>query len=205
MVKYVSITGALLVFLTMSTLTCRAQQNPTNAPTVTPAATPKPQMVMLPGGTTVSVTLTDKISSANANVGDTFAVKAADDVVVNGWIVIPKGAGGQGEVLSVDRAGSHGHPGSIGVQVNWIFAGDGEKIHLTSQRKTEEGENKVGASSTMTIVSWAFLGLPGLFAHNWVKGRDIELDGTHPLQAFTADTVHVLATSRSNAESGFAH
>ena len=205
MAKYVSITGALLVFLTMSGLTCLAQQTPSTLPAVTPAATPKPQIVMIPGGTTVSVTLTDKISSATANVGDTFAVKAADDVVVNGWIAIPKGAGGQGEVLSVDRAGSHGHPGSIGVQVNWIFAGDGEKIHLTSQRKTEEGENKVGASSTMTIVSWAFLGLPGLFAHNWVKGRDIELDSTHPLQAFTADTVHVLATSRSNAESGFAH
>lgn len=205
MFKYVSIIGALLAFLATGSPVCQAQGAPANSPTTLPAATPRPQTVMVPGGTTVSVMLTDKISSATANVGDTFAVKAADDVVVNGWIVIPKGAGGQGEVLSVDRAGSHGHPGSIGVQVDWIFAGDGEKIHLTSQRKTQEGENKVGASSTMTIVSWAFLGLPGLFAHNWVKGRDVELDGSHPIQAFTSDTVHVVASARSNSDSGFAH
>ncbi|GAC1387606.1 MAG: hypothetical protein NVSMB31_00180 [Vulcanimicrobiaceae bacterium] len=55
---------------------------------------------------------------------DTFAVKAIDDIVVNGWIVIAKGAAGQGEVLSV---------GAL------------------------------------------FLGLPGLFAHNMVHGRDLEI------------------------------
>lgn len=169
------------------------------------AAAPTGTMVAIPGGTTVKVALVDKISSSSANVGDTFAVRANDDVVVDGWVVIAKGAAGQGEVLSVDRAGSHGHPGSIGIQMDWIFAVDGEKIHLTSQRKTQEGQSKAGVSSTMTIVSWAFLGLPGLFAHNWVHGRDIEIDGSHPLDAFTADTVHVAATAKSNAEGGFAH
>lgn len=177
------------------------------APQASPAAAAPAAgtSVTIPGGTAIKVTLVDKISSANANVGDTFAVHAADDVVVDGWVVIPKGAVGQGEVLSVDRAGSHGHPGSMGIQMDWIFAADGEKIHLTSQRKTQEGESKAGVSSTMTIVSWAFLGLPGLFAHNWVRGRDIEIDGTHPLDAFTADTVHVVATAKSGAEAGFAH
>ncbi len=158
-----------------------------------------------PGGTALKVALVDKVSSATANAGDTFAVKATDDVSVDGWVVIPKGAGGQGEVVSVDRAGSHGHPGSLGVQMDWIFAADGEKIHLTSQRKTQEGESKAGASSTMTIISWAFLGLPGLFAHNFVHGRDIEIDSTHPLDAYTADTVHVVASTKSGVNDGFAH
>ena len=176
-------------------------------PAAVPAASPAPvgMTVTIPGGTPLKVTLVDKISSSNANVGDTFAIHAAEDVVVDGWVVIPKGAVGQGEVLTVDRAGSHGHPGSIGIQMDWMFAADGEKLHLTSQRKTQEGESKAGVSSTMTIVSWAFLGLPGLFAHNWVHGRDIEIDGTHPLDAFTADTVHVVATAKSTSEAGFAH
>lgn len=161
--------------------------------------------VTVPGGTDIKVALTDKISSATANVGDTFAVTAIDDVSVNGWVVIPKGAAGQGEVMSVERAGSHGHAGNLGIKMDWIFAADGEKIHLTDQRKTEEGEGKEGHSSTMTIVSWAFLGLPGLFAHNWIHGRDVELDHTHPLEAFTADTVHVVATVKSGVNDGFAH
>ena len=160
--------------------------------------------LVLPGGTAVAVEVVDKVSSSNANIGDTFAVRAADAVVINGWVVVAKGAPGQGEVLSVDRAGSHGHPGSLGVQIDWIFAVDGNKIHLTSQRSTAEGQSKAGVSSTVTIVSWAFLGLPGLFAHNFVKGRDVELDSSHPLQAFIDSSVYVVATAHGDAGSGFA-
>ena len=161
--------------------------------------------LVLPGGTAVAVEVVDKVSSSNANIGDTFAVRAADDVVINGWVVVARGAPGQGEVLSVDRAGSHGHPGSLGVQIDWIFAVDGNKIHLTSQRSTAEGQSKAGVSSTVTIVSWAFLGLPGLFAHNFVKGRDVELDSSHPLQAFIDSSVYVVATAHGRCEAhGFA-
>jgi len=176
--------------------------SPVSAPSA--SAAPGGFVVTVPGGTALKVALVDKISSATAKVGDTFAVQSTGNVVVNGWIVIAKGSSGQGEVLSVDHAGSHGHPGSLGVQMDWIYAADGEKMHLTSQKQTEEGEGKQGHSSTVTIVSWAFLGLPGLFAHNFVKGRDIELDSTHPLDAFVADTVHVTATVQSQ-DPGFAH
>jgi len=171
------------------------------APIVSPSGT----LVAIPGGTHVTVQLVDSISSATAKVGDTFAISASNDVVVNDWIVIQKGAPGQGEVLSVDHAGSHGHPGSLGVQMDWIYATDGEKVRLTSERKTEEGESKAGVSNTMTIVSWAFLGLPGLFAHNFVNGKDIQLDSSHPLEAYVDSTVHVTATTTSNSDTGFAH
>lgn len=173
-------------------------------PTRTRANAGKNHSITIPGGTALTVQLVGKISSSDANVGDVFAVKASKDVVVDGWVVIAAGAGGQGEVLSVDRAGSHGHAGTMGIRMDWIFAVDGEKIHLTNERNTQEGQNEAGVSSTMTIVSWALLGLPGLFVHNWVKGHDIELDGTHPLQAYTQDTVHVVSLTRSGSEAGFA-
>jgi len=138
-------------------------------------------------------------------VGDTFAIAASQDVVVNGWVVIAKGAAGQGEVLSVERAGSNGHAGSLGIQMDWIFAADGEKIKLTSQKSTQEGEGKAGAASTMTIVSWAFLGLPGLFAHNFVKGRNIDIDSTKSFEAFVGGTVHITASTQTTVDPSFAH
>jgi hypothetical protein len=170
-----------------------------------PAANTPSNAIAILGGTPVTVQLVDKISSGTAHIGDTFAVEASDDIIVDGLVAISKGAGGQGEVLSVDRAGSHGHAGSLGIQIDWLYAVDGEKVRLSSQRKSEEGENKAGVSSTMTIVSWAFLGLPGLFVHNWIKGHEIELDGTHPIQAFVSDTVHIVSTMKADAEAGFAH
>ena len=158
---------------------------------------------MVPGGTEVDVQVTEPVSSSNANVGDTFAVHASSDVVVNGWIIVAKGAAGVGEVISVQRAGSHGHAGTIGLQMDWIFAVDGEKIRLTNQQTTQQGEGKEGESSTVTIVAWIFLGLPGLFAHNFVKGRDVVVDSTHTFQEYVFDTVHIAATTQEN--SGFAH
>lgn len=163
------------------------------------------QKIIVPGGTIVPIVVVNPISSSNANVGDTFAVQAQSDVVVNGWVAISKGAPGQATVTSVDRAGSHGHPGSLGIEMNWIYAADGEKIHLTSQKIDQQGESKAGVSSTVTIISWATLGLAGLFAHNFVKGRDVTLDATHPLKAYVDDSVYVLARTReSSPQDGFA-
>ena len=74
--------------------------------------------IVVPGGTALSIVVADKISSANANVGDTFAIRVSENVVVNGWVAITKGATGQGKIVTVDRAGKHGHPGSLGVQMD---------------------------------------------------------------------------------------
>ena len=86
-----------------------------------------------------------------------------------------------------------------------IYGVDGEKIRLTSQNVNEEGESKAGVSNTVTIISWATLGLAGLFAHNFVKGRDVTLDSTHPLKAYVDSNVYVVANTRSSdSEAGFA-
>lgn len=176
---------------------------------LTLAAAPGPaitgQKIVVPGGTAITVVVTNPISSSTAKVGDTFAIEAQSDVAVGGWIAISKGAPGQGTITSVDHAGSHGHPGSLGIEMNWVYAVDGEKIRLTSQNVNEEGESKAGVSSTVTIISWATLGLGGLFAHNFVKGRDVTVDNTHPLKAYVDDSVYVVVNTRSNdAGAGFA-
>ncbi len=164
--------------------------------------------VIVPGGTPISFQVTDKISSGTASVGDNFGIRVAKDVVVDGWVVVTKGAGGIGEILKVDHAGSHGHAGSLGVQLDWVYGADGNKIRLTAQQQTQEGQNKAGVSSTMTIVSWAFLGLPGLFTHNLVRGHEVDItpENTveHPLSAFVDGSVYVNAQTKSDEAAGFA-
>ncbi|MBV8068031.1 MAG: hypothetical protein JO113_08630 [Candidatus Eremiobacteraeota bacterium] len=163
------------------------------------------QKIIVHGGTAITVVVTNPISSSTAKVGDTFAIESQSDVVIDGWIAISKGAPGQGTITSVDHAGSHGHPGSLGIEMNWIYAVDGEKVRLTSQNVNEEGESKAGVSSTVTIISWATLGLAGLFAHNFVKGRDVTVDDTHPLKAYVDDSVYIVANTRaSDSDGGFA-
>jgi hypothetical protein len=163
------------------------------------------QRIIIPGGTAVTVVVASPISSSTAKVGDSIAIQVQSEVDVNGWIAISKGAPGKGTITSVDHAGSHGHPGCLGITMNWIYAVDGEKVRLTSQNVSEEGKSTAGVSNTVTIISWATLGLAGLFAHNFVKGHDVTLDATHPLNAYVDQSVYIVASTRhANASAGFA-
>jgi hypothetical protein len=158
--------------------------------------------VAVTGGTPVAVHVDGSISSGTANVGDTFQLKADKDVTVNGWVVIKQGAGGQGTVTSVDHAGKHGKQGNLGIRFDYIFAVSGEKIQLSSSNKSQQGQGKQGASSTATVGSTILLGPIGLFAHNFVHGKDVTLDASRALTAYVDHTVHVVATAHA---AGFAH
>ena len=175
--------------------------------TLAPAVAATGSRITVPGGTPVTLRFVDTVDSGTANVGDTFEFKADDNVVVNGFVVIARGAAGHGTVTSVDRAGSHGHAGNLGIRLDYVYAVDGEKIRLDSVKKNKSGESNAGASSTTTIASTLLLGPVGLFAHNWVKGKNVVLDSGKTVTAFVQDTVHVVSNQRAAAagNDGFAH
>jgi hypothetical protein len=162
-------------------------------------------METVPGGTSVGVKVVDPISSSSANVGDVFQIKAAQDVVVDGWIVIPKDSPGQGEVMTVDRAGSHGHAGSLGLQFDWVYSADGGKIRLSNVKSSTQGQGSGGASSTATIASYVLLGPIGLFTHNFVKGKDVTIDSTRTIMIYVDSTVHVATKQKPAPATGFDH
>jgi hypothetical protein len=177
----------------------------TNPPLTGVSPTPDPANVRLvPAGTRVPVAATEKISSATAQVGDLIEVSATEDVVVDGFIVVRKGAGGQAEIQSVERAHGNGGSGKLGIQMDWIAAVDGERIRLSSTQKTASEEDRGGSSSTATILSYALLGPLGLFFHNFAHGKDVIIDQTKVLTAFVDSTVHVVSTIPARADT-FAH
>ena len=160
--------------------------------------------VLVPAGTRVPVSPTDKISSATAQVGDIIAVSATENVNANGYLIIQKGAGGQAEVASVERAHGNGGSGKLGIKMDWIVAVDGEKIQLSATQKTASEEDRGGGSSTATILSYALLGPLGLFFHNFSRGKDVTLDPSKVLTAYTDSTVHIASNIPASAD-GFAH
>ena len=168
------------------------------------ASQPAAQRMTVPGGTRISYRVVGDVSSSNAKVGDTFPIRAVRSVVVDGWVVIARGATGEGEVVAVDRAGPHGHAGSLKVRTDWIYGVDGNKVQLTDQDRTAHGRSEKGKASTLTVVSAVFLGIPGLFAHNFVRGKDVTIDRHHTYHAFVDRSVYVASSQRRLAASGFA-
>jgi hypothetical protein len=65
----------------------------------------------LPEGATISVTLRNNISSALSHTGDTFSAIVDEPLVIDGQILVPRGAAATGRVLEAKSSGSLLEPG----------------------------------------------------------------------------------------------
>jgi hypothetical protein len=160
--------------------------------------------VLLPGGTIVTVSLTEPLSSATAKEGDQVTIRVTKEIDVAGWLVIPKDSPGHATVETVETAGSNGHGGQLGLVVDWVYGEDGGKIKLSPSNHASENGQQKGAASTATIVSYVLLGPIGLFAHNFVRGRDATIDTKKVFQAFVDQDVHVVTSAKAtDPKAGF--
>jgi len=72
-------------------------------PTPKPAPTPKPKIV--PSGTALAIVLEQELSTKSAKAEDPVAASLAEDVSVDGEVLLPKGAEVHGHVVSSVRSG----------------------------------------------------------------------------------------------------
>jgi hypothetical protein len=159
--------------------------------------------VPVPDGTPVRIALTDQVASNTAHAGDRFQFRSLDDVVVDGWVVIPRGSLGEGEVTQAEPAGSNGHPGKLKLQFDWIYGADNLKIRLSDVPDANRGDGEKSAASAATIASTVLLGPIGLFAHNFVHGENAIVTPDRAIPVYVAQTVHVRPNYRLS--DGYAH
>lgn len=161
--------------------------------------------IVVASGTPLKIALTDQLASNAARTGDRFQFHSLEDVTVDGWVIIPKGALGEGEVVHAEAAGGNGHPGKLQLQFDWIYSADNLKVKLSDVPATSNGDAAKGGASTATIASYLVLGPLGLFAHNFVHGKDVVVKPDQKIQVYVAQSVHVTPTARVSSADGFAH
>ena len=188
------------------------EETPTPSPTWNPMNTPAPKprvtvrpgatLVLVPGGTIVAVSLTEPISSASASVNDEIGVVVKKEVDAGGFGVVPAGAQGEATITTVDRAGGNGHGGQLAMSVDWVFSSDGGRIPLSTTNHASENGDQKGAASTATIATYLLLGPLGLFAHNFVRGKDVTIETDKVFTVFVDHDVHVQATQKAAGANG---
>ena len=161
--------------------------------------------VAILGGTPIEIALLEELSSSTAQVGERLRFRAINSITSDGWVLVEKGALGEAEVVNAEGASGNGHPGKLNIQFDWIYGADGLKIRLSDMPTTSNGEAQQGGASTATIASYLILGPIGLFAHNFVRGRDIVIEPTQSLQVYVDQTVHITPVTRLTDADGFAH
>ncbi len=94
--------------------------------------------LQLPAETVIKAELLDKVDTRFTQVGDIVRFRVAEDVIVDGYLVFPKGISGTGTVTLVNRANGWGKNGKIIVNFNALECIDGQDIEIYCGNESQE-------------------------------------------------------------------
>ena len=159
-----------------------------------------PTVVTVPDSTEVVVQLDAPVTSSESRLDDIVNVHVVGAVNVSGYMVIANNAKGRGRVVKADPAGGHGHPGTIGIAIDYVYSVDGLKVKLKNVPFYAKGEQTRGDAA---VVGFFTFGL----GSNAVRGGDATLDTSRTLLTSVDGTVHVRSSQAAegpNADAKFA-
>jgi hypothetical protein len=105
-----------------------------------PFATPAPQPLVIPAGTSITVRLQERLSSASAVRGERFDAVIDEPVVVGDQVVVPVGALATGHVVVAHHSGRLHHPGELGLALDSVTVGQ-QNIPLATSSVVARGRS----------------------------------------------------------------
>ncbi|MEO6153399.1 MAG: hypothetical protein ABIT09_06635 [Croceibacterium sp.] len=111
-----------------------------------PALTVQPATETLPPNTPVLLTIDDSMSTRDKRLkkDTSFTLRVADDVVHNGYIVIPRGSRATGHIVKLSRKGGFGKSGKIEIAADYVDVG-ATRIPIEGHLR-EQGAGNSGAT-----------------------------------------------------------
>jgi len=145
-----------------------------------PALRAKPKLAapsgpdfVLKNNTIVHVAVVKGVSSATAHVGDTMELEVSEDLIVEGLVVIPKGAAAAGAVTEVEQKKRLGRSGKLGMKITDVSLGNGGRAPVRAYHDTTGATSATGA--VLPMVSGKDVEFPkGTDFLAWVDG-DVKL------------------------------
>lgn len=161
--------------------------NPVNVPA--PPAGPVPvsgvhRKIVLEDNTPVRLALSESLSSASATTGQTIAFKVAEDVLVDGFLVIPRGSVAWGTVTDAQAKRRLGRAGHLDVTIDKVQLADGEKVLLEATSHAKGG-SRTGAM-TAGIVTTGLVAWPAAPLFLFMHGHDVTIPKGTKIEAFTS-------------------
>jgi hypothetical protein len=123
-------------------------------PNIPPPAPPKPvapppEPIIVPGGTSLVVTVDQPLSSKTSQAGQTFLATVAHPVTVHGKNAIPKGSSVAGNVVAAKAKGKIKGEGELSLELTSIvISGKNYPIHTSTFSSTAKGKGKRTAKTT---------------------------------------------------------
>lgn len=144
---------------------------------VAPAA---PQVV-LPANTQIALSMNQEITTRGDtwSEGDTFNMTVVNDVMLNNYVVIPRGSRGVGRITWLTSRGAFGKSGKMDISIDYVEVG-GRRIPVTGTYR-QEGEGNTLATVGGVIAAGIFAGFITGKSARIPQGRELTAQTTADL------------------------
>jgi hypothetical protein len=139
---------------------------------------------IIPALTPVVVEILTELSSKTSEKGDTFRLRLAEPVMLDGVEVLPAGTPGLGEVIHAKKNGGAGAAGELVLAARYLEVGDA-RLPLRSLKFDAMARNRMGTVEALTIASAAVAPVAS-FLGFLIKGDQLSLASGSILTAKTA-------------------
>jgi hypothetical protein len=128
---------------------------------------------ILHDGTAIPLRAAESISSADAKLGDPVDFVVVQDVILDGFPVIPKGTIAHGTISEVKRKRRMARGGNLGVHLEFIGLPTGDKIPVRAATRVRGGGQSKMMATGMAVTALAFY--PAAPALMMMRGKDTVL------------------------------
>jgi hypothetical protein len=108
----------------------------------------------IPALTPVKVEVLATLGSKTSKTGDTFPIRLAEPIVIDGMDAIPAGTTGMGEVVHAKKSGGSGAAGELVLAARYLDVG-GERLRLRSMHLSPNGRSNIDTVQALNVASAA--------------------------------------------------
>lgn len=133
--------------------------------------------IVVTEGTAVNVVTVKEVTTKNAKPNDPVEFTVAEDLVIDGQVIVKKGTPAIGSVINAEKGGYMGKSGKLAVQVESTTTSDGQPLKLRAA-KGNEGDDKTTSTMVLSMISPAFL---------FRKGSEAKIEPGTPVTVYVAE------------------
>ena len=152
-------TPVMVLSLALPALAFGQEAPPTPTATTPPqAAAPTPQTAIprvLPAGAVVELALTKEVGSKLSKRGDRFGIRLAQDLKLDGVVVLPAGIEGEGEVVHAAPGKMGGGPGELLLAARFLDHG-GQRVPLKALKMGSAGKDNADNALIVSMIAGPF-------------------------------------------------
>lgn len=142
--------------------------------------------MIIPALTVVSIEILATIGSKTSTTGETFPLRLAQPIIIDGKEVVPAGVTGMGEIIHAKKSGGSGAGGELVLAARYLDL-DGRRLRLRSMQVSAAGKDQM----ELALLSAQAIG-PIAFA---ITGKNIEIAKGRIAAAKTAEAFVLTSTT----------